>query len=417
MRHWLYHYDIVNGAPAVLEDTLLQRVRGLLVSATDADTKELTRQGDVLVPLPARVLGLDVHKTVRVRTGVAERHGARVSIPLHWHAEPGRKLFPSFAGTIELDPQSSWMAHLAIVGAATLPLGPVGAAVGATALRDVADRTVRHLVTNMVTALEQAVTESADAEAASGARIGAGDASKADAAAPARPATAPGAERATRARRFGQLSVRDVMTPLPLVLHESMPLKTAALLLFHYDIAGAPVQSDSGGLVGVLSEADLIDVEAPLRHGIGHEVTDSRRRKLARTVGEACSRPAAQVAATTTVRDAAALLRERNVARLVVVDDSAIAGVVSRHDVLEALVREDSETQGVLDELIAQFGEPHVTVVLDRGIAYLRGSVSMRSRAAKLAELVEDVDGVIAVEEADLRWEVDDLLPPVTPIL
>jgi CBS domain-containing protein len=46
-------------------------------------------------------------------------------------------------------------------------------------------------------------------------------------------------------------------------VHEGMPLKTAALLLFHYDVAGAPVRNDAGGLVGVLSEADLLDVEAP----------------------------------------------------------------------------------------------------------------------------------------------------------
>lgn len=385
MKHWLYHYDIVHGAPADSEDALLRRVRALLVAATGADTKELTRQGDVLLPLPARLLGLDVRKTVRVRTGVAEHHGARVSIPLHWHAEPGRSLFPSFDGSIELEPQASWMAHLTIVGAATLPLGPVGAAVDATALRALADRTVRHLVTGMATALEDAVEQ-------------------------------PVGERADTTPRRAQFHVRDVMTPLPLTLHESMPLKTAALLLFHYNIAGAPVQSDTGGLVGVLSEADLLDVEAPLRYGMGREAEASRRRKMARTVGEACTRPAAQVAAATAVRDAAALMRERNVARLIVVDDSAIAGIVSRHDVLEALVREDADVQRMLADLLVQLDEPHVTATVDWGVAHLQGRVAIHSRATELVDRAEDLDGVIAVDD-ELTWEVDDLLPPVTPIV
>jgi len=243
MKSWLYQYVRVDGDPETLELTLLHHVRDLLAAVTGAESTEPTREGDLLLRLPARVLGLDVHKTVRLRTGVVERHGLRICIPLHWRADPARHLFPRFDGTIELDPQSRSTAHLAIVGAATLPLGPIGAAADAAALGGVADRTLRHLVEGLAAALEQAAQEPR---------------------ARARATVAP-------PRQF---KVRDVMTPLPLVLHEEMPLKTAALLLFHYGIAGAPVRSDNGGLAGVLSEADLIDVEAlsrrpPCRSHVG----------------------------------------------------------------------------------------------------------------------------------------------------
>jgi CBS domain-containing protein len=384
MKSWLYQYERVDGDPEALERTLLDNVRDLLAAVAGAETTTPTREGDLLLRLPARVLGLDMHKTVRLRTGVVERHGPRVCIPLHWRADPARHLFPRFDGTIELDPQSRSTSHLAIIGAATLPLGPVGAAADATALGAVADRTLRHLVEGLAAALERAAQDP-----------------------PARPHPA-----VTPPRQF---QVRDVMTPLPLVLHEDMPLKTAALLLFHYGIAGAPVRSDSGGLVGVLSEADLLDVEAPVRYGMSHEALESRRRKTAQTVGQACTRPAAQVAAATSVGDAAALMREREVARLIVVDGSEIAGVVSRHDVLEALVRTDAETQRVLDELLAEFEDTGVTATVDWGVVHMRGTASTRSRTVQIVDQVERLDGVLAVD-ADLTWEIDDVVPPV-PII
>lgn len=379
MKRWLYHYDSVHGRPELLEHVLRHRVRDLLSAVTDSKEAEVTPEGDILVRLPAHLPGVDVHKTVRLHTGVAEQRGARTCIPLRWHAEPGRHVFPSFDGTIELDPQSDTTAHMAIVGAATLPLGPLGGAVDATVLGSVAERTIAHLAERLAGALELAATEP---------------------------------EPRVQVRPNG-LRVRDVMTPSPLVLHEDMPLKTAALLLFHYDVAGAPVRGDAGGLTGVLSEADLLDAEAPLHFGVSREAEASRRRRAARTVGQACSRPAREVAATAPVRLAAGLMRDHDIARLIVVDESEVVGVVSRHDVLKALVRADTEVQAALDRLLADFGAEEVKGTVDWGIAHITGRVSKRSTAGKLRERVEDLDGVVGVD-FEVAWDDDDIIPPVT---
>lgn len=379
MKRWLYHYDSVHGRPELLERVLRHRVRDLLSAVTDSEEAEVTPEGDILVRLPAHLPGVDVHKTVRLHTGVAEQRGARTCIPLRWHAEPGRHVFPSFDGTIELDPQSDTTAHMAIVGAATLPLGPLGGAVDATVLGSVAERTIAHLAERLAGALELAATEPEPREQVPP----------------------------------NGLRVRDVMTPSPLVLHEDMPLKTAALLLFHYDVAGAPVRGDAGGLTGVLSEADLLDAEAPLHFGVSREAEASRRRRAARTVGQACSRPAREVAATAPVRLAAGLLRDHDIARLIVVDESEVVGVVSRHDVLKALVRADTEVQAALDRLLADFGAEEVKGTVDWGIAHITGRVSKRSTAGKLRERVEDLDGVVGVD-FEVAWDDDDIIPPVT---
>ena len=404
MRHWLYHYDNVRGEPERLAQVLRQQVRRLLAQVLDAGDHdvggdgaadhdaaghagqghgEITPEGDVLARLPAHVLGLDVHKAVRLHTGVAERRQDRTCIALHWHAEPGRHLFPTFDGTIELEPQSADSAHLAIAGAATLPLGPVGGAADAVALGAVAERTVRYVTERLAAALEGAAMQPHPAD-------GAADDPP------------------------NGLRVRHVMTSSPLVLHEDMPVKTAALLLFHYDVAGAPVRDDSGALVGVLSEADLLDAEAPLRHGMGRDVAASWRRHAARTVGEACSRPARQVRAGASLRSAAAIMRDLDIARLVVVEGSEIAGMVSRHDVLKALVRTDAEVQASVDRLLAREHEGAVRAVVEWGVAYLTGRVSTRSGASDLVTRVVAIDGVIGAE-TDLTWDVDDVLPSARP--
>ena len=382
MKRWLYHYQTVRGDPDQLDRVLRLRVRDLLVELMP-DEAELTAEGDLLVRLPAHVLGHDLAKAVRLRTGVAERREKRTCVQLRWHAEPAKHMFPGFVGTIELEAQSSTSAHLTIVGAATLPLGPVGGAVDATVLSSIADRTVRFLTEGLAKALEQASDE-------------------------------PGPETAANVEPDQHQLVQDIMTPDPLMLHEDMPIKTAALLLFHYDVAGAPVRNDAGGLVGVLSEADLLDVAAPARYGLSRKADASRRRKEARTVGEACSRPAREITPTASVRHAAEAMRDHDIARLVVIDGSAVVGVVSRHDVLKAIVRADAQIEAEVTQLLTD--ESQVTASVKWGVASLTGRTYSRSGAHALIQQVAEVDGVVGVDNG-LTWDVDDIVPPVVPMV
>jgi CBS domain-containing protein len=386
VKRWLYHQETVLGPYPQLDRTLRRRVRDLVAEVTDAEQPEATPEGDLLVHLPAQVLGRDLRKQVRLHTGVAEQRGSRTCIPLRWRAEPGGALFPAFDGTIELEPLATNRTSLAIVGAATLPLGFVGGAVDAAALGSVADQTVRHLVVQLARTLAARWAE------------------------PAPPPTEPSSP-------VVALAVRDVMTPDPLLLHADMPLRTAALLLFHYGVSGAPVTDDAGGLIGVLSEADLLDVEAPPRHGFGRDVEAARRRRAATTVGDACSHPAREVAATAPLAEAAAMMRDHDIARLVVVDGSSVVGIVSRHDVLRALIRSDTDVQASVDRVLAQDDEAGVMAAVEWGVVRLEGGVAARSSIARLVRAVRDVDGVIGVEHGGLTWEYDDIVPPPVPMM
>lgn len=385
MKHWVLAYRRVPGTPAALRRRLRADIAGLLRAATDTEDGRPDPDGSMLLRLPAHVVGLDTHKQVRLRTGVALDRGDRTCIPLQWEAEPGRHAFPVFRGTIELEPMSSWSAQLTVVGAVTPPLGLVGALAETTMLGSIAERTAQHLVDRLADALVTPMPDDVE-----------------------RPETMVPAV---------HLTVRDVMTPDPLVMYEDMPIKTAALLLFHFDVSGAPVRADGGGLVGVLSEADLLAVQAPPPAGLGSLTTAARQRRHARTVGEACSRPAQIVTPDATVAEAARIMWDHEIARLVVVAGAEIVGVISRHDVLRSVARSDTDTRAAVNAALRDLGEEMadgVEVRVEWGVATVTGTLALRSTAERVLETIDAVDGVVGVESR-LRWREDDLVPPIVP--
>ena len=122
-------------------------------------------------------------------------------------------------------------------------------------------------------------------------------------------------------------------------------MRTAALLQFHGDVSGAPVVSAAGKLIGVLSERDLLAKETTMRFALGSGAAAEDRRRHARTAGQACTRPARATVPDARLSDVARDMLDHDVSRLVVIDQGAVAGIISRHDVLAALLREDADAR------------------------------------------------------------------------
>lgn len=380
MERWLYRYRTVMGEPDALAKRLQAELRELLVGATQSPSPAPAGDGSFRLRLPAHVLGADLTKSVRASTGVATTRGSRLCIPVAWRADPGPRAFPSFEGTLELEPLSSRVAQLTLVGVYRLPGSAVGALADSTVLQGVAERTAEHLVSSLARALSEP-------------------------SAPPPPVAPP-----TTAMR-----VADVMSRDPLVLAEGQSLRTAALLLLHRGVAGAPVVDDDGALVGVLSEADLMEKEARPRAGIGRRSDEATRRREALTVGEACSRPARVTAPDATLHDAARELLDHDLARLVVVEGSRVAGIVSRHDVLRALIRADQVLQELVDAELAPLDERELHADVTDAVVALTGKVLLRSRARDAVVAAAGVDGVLHVD-ADLDWVEDDVTPYLGPV-
>jgi CBS domain-containing protein len=127
--------------------------------------------------------------------------------------------------------------------------------------------------------------------------------------------------------RVGRLAVADVMTMDPVTVGVDASIEAAERLLAAYRISGLPVVDDAGQLVGVLSRTDL------LLDG-GQTLTQLVRGRMSGLrVGELMSSPALTVSLSATLVEAARIMRDERVHRLVVVnDDDAPIGVLSATD-------------------------------------------------------------------------------------
>jgi CBS domain-containing protein len=386
MKRWVYAHRYVTGPPVELERTLLHRSMALLRAATDSPEGAPTADGSFLLALRSKLVGLEVAKMVRVSTGVAHRAGGRVILPVRWHADPVKHGFPTFDGVLELEPLDARRAQLSLIGSYRVPLGPVGALADAVLLRNVGQATADTIIGALAEQLTKATGLASASEHVAGPRAG------------------------------EPIRVADVMTADPLMIDASFPLRTAALMLFHAQVSGAPVVSTSGELVGVLSEADLLAKEATMNWGFGRRALEENRRREGRTAGEVCSTPAKTTVPDARLAEVARRMLDEDVNRLVVIDEGRVAGIVTRHDVLAALIREDADIEAAVRKVVRTHAGPGVRVSVLWGEVTLTGVTEFRSSVTRLLEVLHDVEGVMTVDAAEVTWEIDDAFPPLARI-
>ena len=123
------------------------------------------------------------------------------------------------------------------------------------------------------------------------------------------------------------LRVADLMTIDPVTIAMDATVEEAEVLLQRYQISGLPVVDGEGHLVGVISQTDLLYLAAPsVRALIRHRDTGIR-------VGEVMSSPPVTIDGAAPIRDAARLMSERRLHRLVAVDEQGRpTGVLSAMD-------------------------------------------------------------------------------------
>ena len=135
--------------------------------------------------------------------------------------------------------------------------------------------------------------------------------------------------------RFDRMAVGDVMTTDPITVDVDATVEAAEQLLAVHRISGLPVVDAAGHLVGVLSRTDLF-----LEGGVASSQL-VRGRASGLRVGEIMSSPALTVGLSGTLAEAARIMRDERVHRLVIVDehDDPI-GVLSASDYVTLIADE-----------------------------------------------------------------------------
>jgi CBS domain-containing protein len=196
------------------------------------------------------------------------------------------------------------------------------------------------------------------------------------------------------------------------VVHEDTPLRDVASLLTVRGISGAPVLGADGRIVGVVSESDLIRVAGGSERRRAR--FGPRRRFARRTAGAEMTSPAIVIRSDSTVAAAAAVMLDRGVNRLPVVDGVRLVGIVTRADLVGAFTRGDTPIEHEIKGDVVLRGiyvrPSDVEVSVRDGQVVLEGEVESRGKAERLVELVREVPGVVSVR-SHVSWRVDEKAP------
>ena len=146
-------------------------------------------------------------------------------------------------------------------------------------------------------------------------------------------------------------TVRDIMTTDLITLSPDMNIADAAKILLDKRINGAPVVDDSGRLVGILCQSDLIAQQKKLPIPTVFTFLDSiiqltskkqiekQIRKIAALrVADAMTPEPVTIHPDTGLETVAALMVDSNFHTLPVVEDSRLVGIIGKEDVLRTLL-------------------------------------------------------------------------------
>lgn len=211
--------------------------------------------------------------------------------------------------------------------------------------------------------------------------------------------------------------VRDVMATRVVAVGKTASFKEMIVGMRKARVSAFPVVDDQGRVIGVVSQADMLDKEADLAAtGAGPLASVLRFRnheKAARvTAAELMTSPPVTAGPDTSLAEAARLMRDHRVKRLPVINATGhLIGIVSRADVLSIFTRPDADIhREATEEVIAEsilVDSRLVAATVHDGIVTLTGRPETNQAARDLVEAVRHIEGVIAVR--------DQLTYPGTP--
>jgi CBS domain-containing protein len=191
------------------------------------------------------------------------------------------------------------------------------------------------------------------------------------------------------------MRVREAMTSPAVTVGPEATLKEAAQLLAGHRISALPVVDAGGRPVGIVSEADLVALEAgadPRLHLIPAAVSAAGARRVA----DVMSAPVVTVDADADIGLAAERMLEAGVKRLPVVEREKLVGILSRHDLIKLLAGSDDLIRSQVESALAEEGLRGLVVRVVDGIAEFAGDVDPAD--LQLAEvLARTVPGVLGV--------------------
>ena len=218
------------------------------------------------------------------------------------------------------------------------------------------------------------------------------------------------------------MKISDVMSRSVVTATPNMQLKEALELIVRHRVSGLPVVDPDGALAGIITEGDLLRraeigtagkspgwlacLVAPGRSALDYVRTHARK------VRELMSREVITVAAGAPLEDAISLMQAHHIKRLPVVENGRLIGIVSRADVLRALLTclssqsnvtaSDAEITGHIRAEISKQGwlpRLNIHVNVRDGVIELRGVIPDDRERTALRVIAENTPGATSIRD------------------
>lgn len=221
------------------------------------------------------------------------------------------------------------------------------------------------------------------------------------------------------------MKASDVMTRNVLTVGRDTSVAQAIRTMLDNNISGLPVL-DNGNVVGILTEGDLLrrSETGTERHrprwleilmGPGR-MAGEYVRTHGRRVEEIMTADVISVAGETPLDEVVGLMERRRIKRVPVIEGDVLVGVVSRLDLLRALLRtieaQHSEQRGdddIREQILAELANAAwvprdgLSISVKDGVVDLNGVILEEKEREALRVVAENVAGVRAVED-HLVW-------------
>jgi CBS domain-containing protein len=143
-----------------------------------------------------------------------------------------------------------------------------------------------------------------------------------------------------------EILVKDVMTRDVISVQKFENVMYVAGILSEKNISGLPVLDKENKVIGIITQADILSTVGVrkehtfkdlLKHMFGEPIPE---RKTGDIVGDIMASPAATINPDANIAEAAQMMDVKRIRRLPVVDDkNTLLGIISRADILKAVLR------------------------------------------------------------------------------
>jgi CBS domain-containing protein len=187
--------------------------------------------------------------------------------------------------------------------------------------------------------------------------------------------------------------VREIMTSPAFSVRDDATLEAALQLMATARVTGLPVVDGGGRVVGIISEADLLQADLEPDPRAHMRVAAAPSGPLPASVGQVMTAHPHTVRENSDVAELAQTFAHTAWKSVPVVRGDVLLGVVSRSDVIRAMARSDAEIEAEISRILGEIGLPawHVDVIL--GVVHITGTASDRERAA-VTSIAQSVRGV-----------------------